>query len=672
MKKAKAGRRFRASHFLAIVILFLMMTAAGFVIHWIYSQKSPERAGGPRPNIMGEISSHIREALDRKPDEPRTPNQEPISSYFAEDASLPEPESLEGFSAQTKETLRLRYNLAILKVQRGDTSGAIDAFRSVLEIDPQGAYGRRSFLQIGLIHDQAGRYPEAIENFRKAAALEPLDPLAAHNLGIALLHAGQAQEASVELSRAAKLDGANVGILQNLGNAYAALEQDDLAESSYRAVLSLAPENAASRFNLALMLYKRGDLVGAGQELEQTIRDAARSRLSERDAGRAAAFLGMTEYRRGLLSEAANSFGRAAALHPGNADYRFNKGVAHAKAHENAKAAFAFREVLEIAPNDAAAWFGLGGSLYLEGNRNDAMTAYSKGLAIDSAATAAHFTIGYILFEKGDLAGAEERFRRVIEIGGEDVPRAHVNLGLVYEAKGQLSEAALEYQAGDKKDPRTFYNLGLVLRKTGKLAEAVEAFERAHSLKESEPKYVAVLGDAYLELGRPEAAIASYEKAVKNGMEDFEILIRLAQLSIRLEKLREGEAWVDRAAASAQTSRQRALAYLAQGLLHDRRGDVAEALSSLRDAERENPANADIYYNKGVILGRSLRYDEAVDALRTAIRINPGHAGSHTQLGNIFSTRGLRAEAIREYETAVQIDSNSIEANFNLKELRAQ
>ncbi len=666
--------RFTIAHAIALLALLMVVAAGGLVIRWVLAQPTPGASPATAPDAIVErldniLSPRLIEMLgSRLGDQPRAPRPDAIESLWSgSEIAPPAEEKLAGLSAQSRETLRLRYNLGLLKFHQNDTAGALAAFASVLEVDPQGAYGMRAFQQIGILHAMQGDFARAAENFAKAVALDPNDPLAAHNHGIALMKLGRMDDAIRLLSRAATLDGSNVGILQNLGNAHLAAGHAPAAAQAYGQALSLEPTNAQVRFNLGLARLKTEDLAAAEDEFRR-----ATEGLEGPQGARAAAFLGLVRYQRGFFGEAAKAFGLAAARAPENVDYRFNEAVALARSGLPSDAIRSFRGVVQKAPADAPAWFGLGSSLYLNGERKEALSAYAKGLEIDTTATSPLFTVGYILLEQGDPAAAAERFRRIIEIGGPDVPRAHVNLGLCYEALGRPEDAAKEYEAGDPSDARTFYNLGLVRRRLGNVSGAVEAFQKAVEMKPDEAKYAAALGDAYFEADMPAAAAASYEKAVRAGGEDFELLIRLAQLAARLEKSSESADYVRRARAAAVTGAEKARVFLAEGLWHDRRGDLAAALNSFRTAAAFDDANPDVYYNLGVLEARLRSYDRAVDALRVAIRLNPNYAAAHTQLGNVFAARGLREEAAREYERAVQIDSSAVEAAFNLREMNAR
>jgi tetratricopeptide (TPR) repeat protein len=655
--------------------LLLVIGAGWFVARWamrhVPGQDPASREQTTRA-LTDLIPARIVEVVTgaaRHGDDLRAPRPDAIESVLAglDDVPLPTEAALAGISAQTRDTLRLRYNLGLLRFHQGDTPGAIAAFQSVLEIDPQGAYGLRSFLQIGIIRSMMNDWPGAVENFAKAVALEPGDPLAAHNLGVALRRAGRLEEAIPMLSKAATLDAANPAILTNLGNVLAQAGRLDQAEDAYRNALKLQEKNGAVRFNLGLLQLRRENLAEAEEEFQ-----LAAGLLDGPAKARAAAFLGTTQYRRGFFGRAAESFGLAARVEPDRVDHLFNRAVAWAKSGMAAEAARSFDEALKLAPGDAAAWFGLGGARYVMGRRDEALAAYDRGLAIDSVATAPIFTVGFILFEGGKIEEAATRFRRVIAIGGQDVPRARVNLGLCLEATGRFAEAAREYEQGDPTDPRTWFNLGLVRRRLGNVQGAIEAFTKASELRPGEARYAAALGDAFLEGDHPSAAVSAYERAVKNGGDDFEILIRLARISMRLEKIGEASSWAERALKAARTGPEKARASIAEGLIHDRRGDLEAAIRSFRRATNEHRGDADAFYNLGVLLARVRSWNEAVDALRVAVRLDANHAAAWTQLGNVFAARGLRDEAVAAYQNAVRLDSAAVEANYNLQELTAR
>lgn len=653
-----------------IAALAVMTAAAGgyFAIRWAEKiDPNPPPIVGPAAD--GALDKIIKKFIPpRRGEAIREPDDAAILSSLAGTDRMPLTAEgmLSDLSEQNRTLLREKYNLGLISLSAGDTQAAINAFRAIHEINPQGEFGRWAFQQIGMLHDREGRYEAAIENLRKAVVLDAQDALAAHNLGVALLHAGRATEAVEHLSRASTIEPNNLGILQNLA---IALQHSGDADGAYKASLkSLALDSTHPeiRFNTGLFVYRTNDPNRFAEAQDHF--EAAAAGLAGVQRARAEAFLGMVQYRRGFHAEAGAAFGRAAAFDPARLDYRFNEAVAYAIAEYGSAAEAAYASVLKSAPRDTQAWFGMAGVLYKTGRRDEALEAYRKGLAVDSMVGNALFTAGYILLEKGEIDRAEEMFRRVIALGGSDAPLAHVNLGLCFESRGKWAEAAMEYEAGDPSDPRTFFNLGLVRRRLGEYERALVAFQKASDMRPKEARFASALADAYLDVGRPDAAVAQYEKAVKNSGEVFDLLIRLANLTAQLERIDESANWAARAMHAAVSGRERALAHVAEAILHDRKGLKDLALESLRKALAEDRSNPDVYYNIGVLYSQQTRYDEAVDALRACIRLKPDHSPAYTQLGNVFYIRGLKQEAAAAYAEALKIDSGATGAAFSRKQ----
>lgn len=667
---AKRPRKF-LRYAVAGAIVFSFLVAGLFVVLGLedWNQRME-----PAQSDLGRLAEKIlpKDIAERirrgAVDEPRPPDVKSIESRTdgLADFDPIDDESLRSLSAQTRETLQTRYNLGLVKYYDGDTVGAIRAFRSVLDLDAQSVYGRRSFIQLGLIRDQAGMHDEAIEAFKNAVNLDPRDAVAAHNLGMAHFHAGNPGEAVRWLEKAAQLDAANSRFLQNLGNAWLASDNPERAEQAYREAIKLDPKNAEAHFNLGIQLHNSDRYEEAAGHLA-----AAADGLSGDAKARAYSFHGLTQYKRGLFGDAAESYRKAYQVKP-DVDHLFNRAVALAKSGLRDEAVKGFEQVVTAQPNDSHAWFGLGGAHYLSNQLDQALKAYEQGLRIAPNASGPLFTVGYILYQKGELDRAERAFERVIALGGEDAARARVNLGLIHEARGKVPDAISQYERGDPTDARTFYNLGLARRRISDHAGAVEAFQRAVELNPNEARYKIALAESYQEIRRPEAALASFEEALKTGGDDFAVLIRLAKLATRLERRQDAREWIARALVVAERGEEKAQAWLAKAIYEGAVGDLDAALSALEEARKADPNNADVYYNLGVLYARQLRYDAAVDALQVAIRLRPDYASAYTQLGNIYYRRGLNGEAARAYERAVELDSAAIDAAFNLSQVRSE
>lgn len=98
-------------------------------------------------------------------------------------------------------------------------------------------------------------------------------------------------------------------------------------------------------------------------------------------------------------------------------------------------------------------------------------------------------SLGQLALRRGDLAGAEESFRRALA-RDEYNSEAHDALGIVLRRTGRLEDAICEHMRAaslQHQRPRTHLNLGIALAKNGQIDWAIRAFEVAAELAPDEP-----------------------------------------------------------------------------------------------------------------------------------------------------------------------------------------
>lgn len=79
---------------------------------------------------------------------------------------------------------------------------------------------------------------------------------------------------------------------------------------------------------------------------------------------------------------------------------------------------------------------------------------------------------------------------------------------------------------------------------------------------------------------------------------------------------------------------------------------------------RQQPHNADIYYNLGVLLARQDRLAPAAEYFRQAVALRPGHAAALNNLGVILERQGDLDQAITVWQQALQIQPD-LDAVYN-------
>ena len=163
---------------------------------------------------------------------------------------------------EARRRARLRLSLAIGYFEQGKTTIALDEVKKVIAIDPTfaEAYDLR-----GLVYMQLNNPKFADDSFREAIALKPRDANVHHNYGWFLCQQGRYGEAKVQfdVAMANPLYPDRSKTLLTRGICEAREGKIAEAELSLLRSYELDAGNPVTGYNLALLLYRRGEYVKA-------------------------------------------------------------------------------------------------------------------------------------------------------------------------------------------------------------------------------------------------------------------------------------------------------------------------------------------------------------------------------------------------------------------------
>lgn len=208
-----------------------------------------------------------------------------------------------------------------------------------------------------------------------------------------------------------------------------------------------------------------------------------------------------------------------------------------------------------------------------------------------SADAESWFILGALSGMRGDAAGAERIFRKVLTLSA-DFPQAQFNLGIALRDQGRLNEARSELEAVVAKQPQhadAFNALGYVNLLLERHSDAERCFRAALASNPGLP-------DALTNLGSVLASRACWAEAVG----------------------------YHRRALVAAPNHDGAAINLGGALVA--LGRIEEAISAFRQAISAKPENAEAHARLGVALMQSGKRQEAELAFQQAIRILPGHS----------------------------------------------
>ena len=157
---------------------------------------------------------------------------------------------------------RIRLELAVGYFEQGQTTVALDELKQSLAADPNfgPAYNLR-----GLVYMRLNDFRLADESFRRALALNPADSNTKHNYGWLLCQQGRYADALTYFSQALAnpqySERPKTLLIQGLCHLRAG--QPALAEQSLTGSYELDAGNPITGYNLALLLYQRGEMARA-------------------------------------------------------------------------------------------------------------------------------------------------------------------------------------------------------------------------------------------------------------------------------------------------------------------------------------------------------------------------------------------------------------------------
>lgn len=150
--------------------------------------------------------------------------------------------------------------------------------------------------------------------------------------------------------------------------------------------------------------------------------------------------------------------------------------------HDEAQALTAWKPKAEPKKDPAAEkrqaaedWYQTGCIREDEGDKDGALAAYKKAIALDGEHADAHINAGRVCHERRELANAVRHYQRALELRSDDAVAAF-NLGVAFEDQERLDEAVGAYLTAVSSDPRAadaHYNLAGLYERLGDRAGAI-------------------------------------------------------------------------------------------------------------------------------------------------------------------------------------------------------
>ena len=94
--------------------------------------------------------------------------------------------------------------------------------------------------------------------------------------------------------------------------------------------------------------------------------------------------------------------------------------------------------------------------------------------------------------------------------------------------------------------------------------------------------------------------------------------------------------------------------------------DVETTIDEDKQAAKENPDDATVYFDRGVDYLKSGMYKEAIEEFKQATEIDPDYAEAHKTLGYVYLNFYMNKEAIETIKVAIERDPEHAMSYYNL------
>jgi protein O-GlcNAc transferase len=303
----------------------------------------------------------------------------------------------------------------------------------------------------------------------------------------------------------------------------------DRAAGLFSLALEYEPRMAEARSGLGLVAFARGDKESAEQQFKSALK------LNE-DLAEAHHNLGRLYSDRGDFAEAMSSFRQALAIDPGFGAARQGVGETLMQLDKPDEARWELAKLCEIEPRNAGAHAAHARVLARLNRIAAAEEAVQKALALDGSLPAAHQARAEILSRRGDVLGALQEMRLVIEAEPASIDN-RLMLVTMLVAAGVADEAERELVGLEQAAPRraeVAFVRAYVSLKRGQLGDSITAARLALRLRQPYPWARMILAEALILAGQAD-----------EGRREIKIFLDEAPASMERER-REAEKFLNR------------------------------------------------------------------------------------------------------------------------------
>ncbi|NEN93264.1 MAG: tetratricopeptide repeat protein, partial [Okeania sp. SIO3H1] len=526
------------------------------------------------------------------------------------------------------------------------------------------------YIQKAITYNQKGLYEKAIAECKQAIAVQPNIAMVYKILGNAqqkIGSASQLQEAKQNYLKAISLDSQDPAIHVNLGSLYAQEKLWEKAIPCYQQAIAIKPDFAGAYRNLAKAWTQVGKQAEAADCWYEAYTLDQANITPEQHLS-----LGNTLCRQGQLTKAIFCYQRAIKLNPNYAAAYQNLATTLKRQGKVNEAAIYAQKAREISNISLKKQVEMNGKKPQYINPEDVLQSYSNSIE-EGRRKEEEGRSGATPRRRQSQGNAHQERKKEEGRRKEEEGRRKKWMGTQTPTNFQhpVDGGVLNPKPKDKKEKEKLWQINqadLIKRAeadfvNSKFYDAISTCEEAISIKPHAVAYQ-IMGKSWVEINKPDEAIAAYQKAIEIQPEFAEIYVSLGELYFQHQQQKEAIVAYKKAIKFAPDLKE-SYRGLVEVLLDQGKVDEAEELSYNALIQHPSWATAQEFCTLGRGLIAENKTEQGVACFYQAIELDPKLWEAHYSLGKALAEKGEWLEVINCYQQVIQLEANETEENYS-------
>jgi len=526
---------------------------------------------------------------------------------------------------------------------------AIEEYRAAIDADPTSAY-----LTSGLaeLYAKTGRIRDAVIEAQEIIKKNPNNLEARRLLGriylrsLGDMQAGSGSESVLKLAieqyeQIVRLQPDSMEDHLLLGRLYRLNNDLQKAENEFKTAVKLQPDSEEAVTTLAYLYNELGDTGRAAQVLS-SVPGAERS-------AKLYSALGYTYEQQKQYKEAIDAYRHAIEMDRDNLDAirglaqnLLNDGQADAALEQ-------YKVIADANPEDAQTYVRIAEIYRKQGKYDLALDNLKKAESMVQDSVEVPYNIAAIYQAQGRYDEAVPIMRDLLKksekpdgkySNGEKGNRAVFleRLGAIYRDQGNNQAANEVFReiialGGDDNVERGYQEIIDTWREAKEWQKALETAKEAVQ-KLPSPQLKMVLAAQQADLGDADKALRDVRGMLKGGPEDRDIYIRLAEMNTRLRRFSDAAQALDKAEELSKKQEDKEYVWFLRGVNFERGKHYAEAEEQFKKVLASDPEHASALNYLGYMLAdQNTKLDEAFAYIKRAVDLDPTNGAYLDSLG---------------------------------------